>query len=167
MNEPSPDLPDFPEFPDELLERMREQSEELRKRRMEVEREWPPKEATAKKWGAYGLECAIARGSALCGYVRISADHPDAKLDYDAVDVDVHGGLTFRCKTPDGGAWFGFDCAHSSDWVGFGDIATIDEEGVGSLLSERPGRIWTIDEVVEETERLAEQFAERANVKNG
>ena len=164
MNEP-PD--EFPEFPDELLERMQEQSNEMRDRRMNKAREWPPKEATAKQWTAHGLECAIARGSALCGYVRVSADHPDAKLDYDDVDVDVHGGLTFRCKTPDGGAWFGFDCAHVSDWFGFGDIAVVDEGGVSPLLSEHPGRIWTTDEVAEETERLAEQFAERAKVKNG
>lgn len=85
-----------------------------------------------------GLPCLIHRGGSggLCGYVGISADHPDFQKDYDNVDYDVHGGLTFAnfcadVKRPDGSGichiveegendrvwWFGFDCAHSGDYT--------------------------------------------------
>lgn len=97
-----------------------------------------------------GLPCLIVRGpsGALCGYVGVSRAHPLYGTDYDArvhsncpdgdwcmhsaVDVDVHGGLTFadRCRPGEGDRgichvvepgedddvwWFGFDCAHYLD----------------------------------------------------
>jgi hypothetical protein len=159
MNE----LPDFPDLPEEAFERLQEMVEERRKQRMTEAREWPPPEATVKEWDAEGLKCAIARGQALCGYVHVPADHPDAKLDYDDVGVEVHGGLTFRCKAAEGGVWFGFDCAHHSDWFGFSE-SVVSEEGVSTVGFEHPGHIWTVEEVTKETERLAKQFAERAKV---
>jgi hypothetical protein len=156
MNE----LPDFPDVPDDLLERLKAKAEAAQKRRLNEGREWPPEDATEKIWEAHGLKCAVARGSALCGYVYVPADHPDAKLDYDDVDVSVHGGLTFRCKSPDGGAWFGFDCAHHGDWFGF-SYPVVSAGGVDTHSYEHPGHVWTVEEVTKETERLAEQFAER------
>lgn len=125
-------------------------SEERKKSYMEVERDWPPSEYTQKVWTAHDLECAVVRGEfALCGYVRVPADHPDANKWYDDLDgLEVHGGLTFRCKARGGGAWFGFDTGHAFDWTRIGD-------------SEHPGRIWTVDDVAAETERLAGQFATR------
>jgi hypothetical protein len=101
---------------------------------------------------ATGLPCLIVRGplGSLCGYAGIYPLHPFHKKDYDAVDLDVHGGLTFSgacshsddeaqgiCHVPEPGTsddvwWFGFDCAHCGDkspgmlrrgWAGFdGDV---------------------------------------------
>lgn len=57
-----------------------------------------------------------------CGYVRVPKGHPWHRKDYDDVQADVHGGLTF--SEPDvpcdhGGPydayWLGFDCAHLDD----------------------------------------------------
>jgi hypothetical protein len=82
-----------------------------------------------------GLPCLIVRGpsGALCGYVGVAEGHPYFQKEYDAVDVDVHGGLTFNgfcapdadeskhiCHVPSPGEpdhvwWLGFDCAHSGD----------------------------------------------------
>lgn len=81
-----------------------------------------------------GLPCLIVRGpsGALCGYVGVDESHPCYEKDYDSVDVDVHGGLTFAnhcahgpeergiCHKPSEGEpdnvwWLGFDCAHSGD----------------------------------------------------
>jgi hypothetical protein len=90
----------------------------------------------------------------------VPADHPDAKNFYDDVDVEVHGGLTFRCKASDGGAWFGFDCSHCDDWFGF-TFPVVSEEGVGAGGFEHPGHVWTVEEVEEETKRLAEQLEAR------
>lgn len=80
-----------------------------------------------------GYPCLIVRnrGGSLCGYVGVPRDHPLYEKDYEDVDVDVHGGLTFAeacaaggdesrhiCHKTDGDDhvwWFGFDCAHYLD----------------------------------------------------
>jgi hypothetical protein len=85
------------------------------------------------------LPCLVVRGlkGAWCGYVGVTAEHPDFGKNLNDVDVDVHGGLAFAsfCQPgPDGKAichiveneekiyWFGFDCCHYMD-----DCHYIDE----------------------------------------
>jgi hypothetical protein len=79
-------------------------------------------------------DCLIVRnwGGALCGYVGVPVSHPCYKKDYNTIDVEVHGGLTFssECRTEskeESGIchiprkeigevwWLGFDCGHSCD----------------------------------------------------
>lgn len=80
-----------------------------------------------------GLPCLLVRSfsGALCGYVGVSRNHPAYKKDWDDVEVEVHGGLTFAAKCdPSPNArichvvedgeddkvwWLGFDCAHAFD----------------------------------------------------
>ena len=83
-----------------------------------------------------GYDCLILRHEHhgnLNGYVAVPRDHPAYGLGYDAVEVDVHGGLTFasfgdsewevgslfnRHPGPDRPTdvwWFGFDCHHAFD----------------------------------------------------
>jgi hypothetical protein len=64
-----------------------------------------------------------------CGYVVIPREHPSWGADYNSLDVDVHGGLTygesvedtkenfknFPEDAPNDGWVFGFDCAHHGD----------------------------------------------------
>jgi hypothetical protein len=57
-----------------------------------------------------------------CGYVRIPKGHPWHGKDYNDLNCDVHGGLTFAeadmpCDEPgdDDAWWVGFDCAHGFD----------------------------------------------------
>jgi len=84
---------------------------------------------------ATGLDCLIVRnyGGALCGYVGVSEAHPLHGKNYNDINMDVHGGLTYSdgcqhsddpaqgiCHIPDPGEpdnvwWFGFDCAHAGD----------------------------------------------------
>jgi len=78
-----------------------------------------------------GMACMIVRNSmgALCGYVAVERGHPYYEKDYSHVDVECHGGLTYAdkcrghiCHVPEPGKpddvwWFGFDCAHSWDFV--------------------------------------------------
>jgi hypothetical protein len=133
----------------EAYERLKAEGEARRKRNLDEAREWPPRGRTARSWTAHGLLCAVVHGpSSYCGYVLVPDGHPDERKHYDDVEVSVHGDLTFRCKAIGGGSWFGFDCGHAGDWVGFA--------GTGI---ESPGRIWTAEDVAEETERLAEQLA--------
>jgi len=77
------------------------------------------------------LDCMINRGpsGAWCGYVGVGPDHPWHGMQYDDVDVEVHGGLTYSQACEEGGEichvpwpnrehdiwWFGFDCAHAFD----------------------------------------------------
>jgi hypothetical protein len=75
-----------------------------------------------------GMTCLVRRTphhGALCGYVGVPKSHPLHGKDYDAPDVDVHGGLTYAdacqaedaeqgiCHIAEGGEhealwWFGF-----------------------------------------------------------
>lgn len=100
-------------------------------------------------WYYKGFPCRIWRHPILghlCGYVGLYNGHPDYGKDYNDVDVEAHGGLTFGKKDSekifsDNSSifWFGFDTAHVFD----------DEKG------------WTVQAVKEETENLAEQFVNR------
>ena len=60
------------------------------------------------------------------GYVVIPKGHKLHGKDYDNIDVDVHGGLTFAANSDEldweelieedkGGYVVGFDCAHAGD----------------------------------------------------
>jgi len=49
-----------------------------------------------------------------CGYVCVPSWSKLNKVNYDDVDVDVHGGLTFSDWQCDDWA-FGFDCDHMND----------------------------------------------------
>lgn len=82
-----------------------------------------------------GLDCLAVRNRRLghwCGYVGVPESHHYFGKDYDEVDADVHGGLTFAdvcqendkehgiCHIPEHGRpekvwWLGFDCAHLND----------------------------------------------------
>jgi hypothetical protein len=53
-----------------------------------------------------------------CGYVCLPLGHPWHGKDYDEVEADVHGGLTYAKAEASGagdGWWLGFDCAHAGD----------------------------------------------------
>lgn len=72
-----------------------------------------------------GFQCLILRcpeSKHLNGYVGLPKWHPYYGRNYDDMDVDVHGGLTFS-QEGDGGNWasgswwIGFDCAHYGDLI--------------------------------------------------
>jgi len=120
---------------------------------------------------ATGLPCLIVRGpvGALCGYVGVSEGHPLFGVDYENVNVEVHGGLTFSdfcqhsddpsrgiCHVPGPGEpdrvwWLGFDCAHA--W----DIAPVywSADRYGWEASYKP-----LAYVKSQVTKLAEQLAE-------
>lgn len=65
-------------------------------------------------------------GGHLCGYVLLSEGHKFYGKNYDEIDVDCHGGLTFSEFSDDYEEFdefdidrshlIGFDCAHSGDY---------------------------------------------------
>lgn len=106
-----------------------------------------------RMWEHAGMVCALRHGAfgAPCGYVFVPEGHPlygDSHLDAKD-ELDVHGGVTFTgvIEEDPGLGWaVGFDMAHSFD-VEYSML------GVYCIRSD--------EECVEETNRLAEQLAER------
>jgi hypothetical protein len=93
-----------------------------------------------------------------CGYVTVPDGHPCAGKDYDELDVEVHGGLTFGA-----GAKFGFDCAHFYDAK---DPELMSDE-YRKIYERWPrfdegGTVRTLEFCVAECERLAAQLKELA-----
>lgn len=95
------------------------------------------------RWQHQGVECAVHQAFTLNGYCLLPEGHPLADKWVEEIgDFDVHGGITFQR-----GRVIGFDTGHYGDsWPG----------------SSFPGHIWRLDEVIAETNRLAEQIAEGA-----
>ena len=105
------------------------------------------------RWKHNGVECAIHYVPTLdCrnGYCFIPDGHPlEQSVDWadpygSEALLDVHGGVTFGPKKIEGGHIVGFDTAHFTDY---------------SAISNPGGRRWKIDDLVAETNRMAEQIA--------
>lgn len=112
---------------------------------------------------ATDMDCLIVENGMgfLCGYVAVTEGHPAFQKDYNDVDVNVHGGLTYAdfcqengkiCHVPLPGRphkvwWLGFDCAHGWDIPRLG----------GTLKDETY--------VKAECESLAKQLKEMANAE--
>lgn len=83
------------------------------------------------EWESHGFPCLMRRTDMgnWCGYVAVLPGHPVFEKNYNDVDVNVHGGLTYAehchgsiCHVPKPGEpdnvwWLGFDCAHGGDVV--------------------------------------------------
>lgn len=54
--------------------------------------------------------CRAPLYGAVNGYVKLPEGHPWLGQDYDNIDVEVHGGLTYANNE-----WIGFDYLHSGD----------------------------------------------------
>lgn len=80
-----------------------------------------PEAMAVERWGdgeSYG--CAIVWNASetmslkpgwYCGYVRFKHD-PEVLAE----EVEVHGGVTYYERDPDGSVVYGFDCAHYMDF---------------------------------------------------
>jgi hypothetical protein len=91
-----------------------------------------------------------------CGYVTVPAGHPCENKEYQDLDIEVHGGLTYS-----DGAKFGFDCAHYHDKK---DVNLMSEEYREVYKKYPPpfddGEIRTLEYCIEQCERLAAQLKE-------
>ena len=101
------------------------------------------------RWQHQGIECAIHYSPAYDsrnGYVLIPDGHPlENHPDFgNETLLDVHGGVTFGPEKTEGGHIVGFDTIQLGDY---------------SAISNPRGRRWSIDDVVAETNRMAEQVA--------
>ena len=130
------------------------------------------------EWEHAGLPClAVRAGGHWCGYAAVPPGHPWYGVpysEYDTVNVDVHGGLTYSdacqghvCHVPKPGEpddvwWFGFDCNHSGDYSP--QMAVYARQQGHDWYHDRTEQYRTLDYVRAEVNRLAEQLKERADV---
>lgn len=117
------------------------------------------REFTFKTWvTAVGLRAAAVRHDQLghwCGYVAVPQIYKDCGNDYNDLDIDVHGGLTYGrdclpMAPPDGvNYWYGFDCSHAGDITPYTPI-------------QQPNATYKdINFVTAECEYMAQQFVQR------
>lgn len=131
-------------------------------RKMKVNFPYCDGESHRLNWKHAGLDCMLVRNQYFlhwCGYVGVDSGHKFFNKNYNAVDVGVHGGLTYSefcggyvCHITEDKEektwWFGFDCAH------FGDLNALE-----LMVSSAAHWVYRTEEYVKkETERLAEQL---------
>ena len=125
-----------------------------------------------KEWEHCGLKCvaiAVPIGHR-CGYVGVDNNHPcfSRHSDDTGTNFDVHGGITYtgmpyEWERHDNIWWIGFDCAHSGDGK---DFSIMNDEnrkfyrGTSYPAMLKFGEIRTLDFVVVECNKLAEQLAD-------
>lgn len=102
------------------------------------------------EWEHQGVKCAACANPAgtLNGYALVPDGNPlgTKNLQWGEDGLDVHGGITYGPTKTDGGWLIGWDTLHLGDFMPFSP--------------DPKGRRWTLDDVIEETNRLAEQIKE-------
>ncbi len=80
-----------------------------------------------RDWMDGEIRCVILRSSAsLCAYLGVEKNHRLANQNYDDVEIECHGGLTFCGEggegfLPEGYFWYGWDYAHAYDYPFYND----------------------------------------------
>jgi len=129
------------------------------------------------EWRYLGLPCLMVRNVEMgnwCGYVAVPPGHPWHGKTDDALDVEVHWGLSYTarcaghiCHVPEPGEpddvwWLGFDCGHAYDVMPFtakrfGAYAVLEAAGLPAT------RYRDVAFVRAECEKLADQVLAAAN----
>lgn len=63
------------------------------------------------------IHCSIHRNDikTLCGYITLTKDSSLYGVDYDDINISVHGGITYNAYDKDENWVIGFDCGHYGD----------------------------------------------------
>lgn len=96
-------------------------------------------------------------------YIKIPKDHKYYQKDYEGIDIDVHGGITYSNHELHIGenekieGWFiGWDYAHFGDYAGY-------EEMLPKELRTN-GKKWTTEEIKKEVFDVCRQLIERTSL---
>jgi hypothetical protein len=96
------------------------------------------------------------------GYVGLPSSHPDYGKHYDDIPVDAYGGLGYAGEWEDQNdrLWYvGFDAGHSWDYD-FSPFTSSSLNPYSNMISNK-----SLEFIIEETEKLAKQLAERKEDK--
>ena len=92
-------------------------------------------------------------------YIEIPKGHPYYKKNYDEIDIEVHGGLTFNDSalyiSNDGKieGWFiGWDYSHFGDYTGDNELIPI--------YYRADGKKWTTEKIIDEVKDVVKQLGE-------
>ena len=63
------------------------------------------------------IHCSIHRNdvNALCGYITLTKDNSLYGVEYDDINIQAHGGLTYQGYDKNENYVIGFDCGHYGD----------------------------------------------------
>lgn len=120
---------------------------------MKIEKEWTTK-------AGFKAEVIAHDMGHRCGYVSVPTEHPWYGKDYNEVDLDVHGGVTYAGMRDDLW-WFGYDCAHLGD-ARDPELMSDEYKNVlpGRKLNFDGDTVKTLDFCVNECESMAWQLKE-------
>lgn len=104
---------------------------------------------TNPMYAYYEIEIKRTQIGHYCVYLKLPAGHIDIGKEYDEIDMNVHGGLTYSHIDT-----FGIDFAHVSDYT-----------PIESLDIEPDSIVWTFDMVKAEGFKMVELFYGRANIQ--
>lgn len=111
-------------------------------------------------WFEDGIRCVILRGGqSLCAYLGVPKNHPLAGRDYEKLNLDCHGGLTYSGEDkggkylPAGYWWYGWDYAHLGDRA----MYTLDYPDMMPLTSRE--QEWIVFEVKQDMQGAIWDFA--------
>lgn len=96
----------------------------------------------------------VSYGTHPCAYIMIPQSNKYFKKDFEEIDIDVHGGLTysnkylpFESEKDDNKAWYiGWDYAHYGDYMGYEEKVPKDFR-IG-------GKKWTTEEIKREVRKV-------------
>lgn len=95
-------------------------------------------------------------------YIRIPEGYKEYKKDYDDIDLQVHGGLTYASnylwisKTQKIEGWFvGWDYGHFGDYAGYEEMFPTELRTVGKK--------WTTEEIFKEVKEACYQLVKGAD----
>lgn len=121
-----------------------------------------------------GYRCVIV-GQKLghrCGYIGVPKEHKYYGVDYDDIDIDIHGGWTYASGNneypvkSDDLWWIGFDCGHYNDGKDFELIKALatPEEYAHFVTMEKMfptgGEVRTVEYVEQELRNAVKQLKE-------
>ena len=100
----------------------------------------------------------VSYSSHPCAYVQLQKDHPYYKENYEFMEIDVHGGITygqdgfhpnFPGIDPRDGFWIGWDYNHCFDFNALAHPVPREYE-----------KMWTTEEIFEDVKSVIEQLKE-------
>ena len=102
-------------------------------------------------------------------YIEIPKNNKLFNLDYEKIDLDVHGGLTYSSNklligenTSMENSWFlGWDYAHAGDYMGF--YEDFNKWNINTINSLNDCKKWTTEEIIEECKNAIDQIIDFEN----
>lgn len=110
----------------------------------------------------------VTYGRHPCAYVEIPKDHPYYDKDYNSLDINVHGGITWGdplYQFEDKRGWYiGWDYIHLDDYDGIWLDPRFEKyDAQDILLQNKDKKKWTTEEIFEDVKSVIAQLHKVSN----